>query len=83
MLPAAVESWDSYYSNRYRYSYYSNSTGTGSIVEDSCYTSRQKDVAPPYSYSKDTPGCKADATKQDRTSDLSVWTYALYSHSCR
>ena len=51
MLPAAIEVWDSYYSYMYRYSYYSNSTGTGSIVEDSCYTSRQKDVhvAPPYS----------------------------------
>ena len=26
MLPAAVEAWNSYYSYRYRYSYYSNST---------------------------------------------------------
>ena len=43
MLPAAVEAWNSYYSYRYRYSYYS--TGTGSTIENSCYTSRQN-VAP-------------------------------------
>ena len=43
MLPAAVEAWNSYYSYRYWYSYYS--IGIGSTVENSCYTSRQN-VAP-------------------------------------
>ena len=41
MPPVAVDAWDSYYSYQYRHSYYSNSTGTGSMVENGWYTSRQ------------------------------------------